>query len=1232
LNLLWGHPLRILFATVFVTVCCCLVPCVRADDPETRFLAGLRERRYFDTAVEYLDGLSSADSRTAVLFEVRDLEKGITFQQMAGLSRLPEERETLLDQADAAYRKFLKEHPGHKQEAAASFSLGELVLERAKTRIWQAEGSSDSDEKKAHQKAARQRIDEAEKIFQQAFNGYQKQYKAFPPFVDEAADPETFRKRQEAESWYLKASFSLCRCMYERGQTWPPDSDERMQILEKSRSLFDEIYKSRRNNPVGLHARLMMGKCFQEQGDLSNALGIYSEVLSQTSPHPSVRTLKTVALHYRLTCLNIAEKPDHQVVLQEAADWIRNSDNASELSTMAGLGIQWEKAVAEEKLSDDRNVDESQKNILKRQALEDSLMIARYPGPLREPAIAMSRRLKSALGETDKEPKSFNDAFDRAREMIEQIQKLNSAADAEPDATAKKQKLTELDLHLNEVGRLLRLALDLREDDTDAKAVAQAKYLMSFILYRQRKNYDAVIMATHCMTRERTADPETAENASEIAVSAGVQAWNDAPADDREFEVTLLRDTCLKVLELYPNSSRASHARIRLGRIYQQMQNPEEAVRWYQMVPESDEKFAEAQIGAGQTLWAAWTTRMQQSRASGASETTGASSTDAATAELDALKTQAEKHLTTGLKLMREKSGDDEIPSDEVVAAEVSLAGLLNVNGDFPQCISRLTSGGKRSVISLIRVSDSEKRPAAGIRSPSFAALTLRLLLRAYVGTQQIDEALRTMNQLKTIGGQEVTAVYTQLGLELQEELQRLRQAKDTKRLKEVQTSFEQFLAKVYEQRDAKNYNSLLWISETYFGLGQGVSKDPVAASAYYEKAASTYQQILDGKLAPEDTVTAIRLRLARCRRAQNKYAEAFTIVKETLQKTPLAVDAQMEAASVLSDWGSSGQPDRMKEAIQGVRGTEGELVVWGWLNIAKRLQQKLSQDSSPEFLERFLEARYQLSNTRRRAAAGGGPDAEPQLRAALAELAAFTRIDPNISTTWWEKFDRLYQDIQKDLKQTPRPLERMALTGKAGIGDSPAADAAAVSSDIPNGVAGAPSETTAVSEHTAPSTAQQPTSQASTPAIQNPSSGPKTSTGSESALLPVLVGSLGVGLLGGFYFLMRKPRRRTRAAALAVVTREPPSFENIEFRSGAPTLSFPVTPVRTKSTTATTTAKPAPATKKTGAALPEGQPAPARRPAADQRTQGDQPPASADRPRRPRPPKQPPNPPQESV
>ena len=1059
-----------------------------AEEPIIPFIEGLRERGYYDTAVEYIDVTSQRGDIAADLKAQLDLERGIILQQKGSASRIPEDREKAFSDSELALRKFITEHPEHAQAALANSMLGELLFERARSLIWKTTEIESAEERRPLQDSARTLIDQAKDIFQKAQDQYKVAYEAFPKFIDESRDEEEYKKRQEAEAKYLRAWFNLVRCTYERGQTFDKGTEERKTTLIEAADLFDKIHTSRRTNQIGLHARLMMGKCFQEQDDLGRALGIYNEMLSHKSENPAVEILKGIAQHYRLICLNDPQKNDYRLAIQEAAAWLQANRQLS--TTQSGLGILWEKAIAEEKLGGTRDLEEKEKESILRAAMNDAAQVGKYPGPYKDPASAMSRRLNLVLGEKNREPRDFSTAFERARGMIAQIQQLNDDVSKAADDNERAQRKSAFDNHLTEVGRLLQLSLDLRETDSDAKAVAQARYLLSFVLLRQGKALDAMILASYCFEHDAKADPDTALNATEIAMAAAVAAWNQAPGKDRDFETRALRDICEKILELYPQSSRGGEARMRLGSVYRTMNQPVEGAKWYLQVPETDPQYASARINAGQSYWSAWTLATAKAAANPEGQLTPA-------ADLVTWKTEARNLLTQGIQVTRVKIGEAAKPTEELTAAEVSLASIMNLDGEFPGTNERLTKGAENSVVAAIEVPEGTARPEEGVQSKSFAGLTYRLLLRAYVGTQQIDQALQTMTKLEKVGGEDILAAYTQLGIELQDELKRLKQSGENDRLAQVRSSFEMFLQKVYESRDKSDYNSLLWIGETYYGLGQGVAGDPGASAGYYSKAGDAYSEILNGGLANAGSKSAVQLRLARCRRQQKQFPEAMQIVEEILGQNAMTLDAQFEAAHILTDWGAENEPAKFTEAIQGKKDAAGKATaVWGWSQLARRLQQISAKDPAGELRGRFVDARYELSNSRRRFAMASEADSDKQRKAAMAEITSFVQAVRDLDEVSFARFDRLYQDLQADSGQAPTPLERILAT------ETSEALPPETASTTPNAPTVSP-------ETTQPVTVAEPDG--------------------IGWLLPVLGLSLCLGLAGGFFVFLRKPRHKVR-------------------------------------------------------------------------------------------------------
>ncbi len=112
-----------------------------ADEPHAEFLEGLRSRGFFDTALEQLEILRTRGDIPKAFADTLDLERGITYREMGTASRIPEDREQALGQAELALKKFTSEHGDHPRAAFANFELGQLLLERARSILWDSESS-----------------------------------------------------------------------------------------------------------------------------------------------------------------------------------------------------------------------------------------------------------------------------------------------------------------------------------------------------------------------------------------------------------------------------------------------------------------------------------------------------------------------------------------------------------------------------------------------------------------------------------------------------------------------------------------------------------------------------------------------------------------------------------------------------------------------------------------------------------------------------------------------------------------------------------------------------------------------------------------------------------------------------------------------------------------------------------------------------------------------------------
>lgn len=1052
-----------------------------AQEPVEKFLNALRERGYFDTAIDYIDQQQQNPTLPDELKQSLGYERAMTLLEMSRRSRTSAAKAKSLFDAQAALEAFANVYTRHPLAAKANSQLANILFERARTAIWQSESPPAGETKQSLRNEARDLVKQARQIYQKAHDLSKTKLDGLPRPAQQDGDKDVKAAYDAALSSVISSQLGLAQCTYQEGQTHERGSKERENKLLKAAEDFRKIHEEYRRWQGGLTARLWQAKCYEELDDIARALGIYNEVLSHGDGDPAIRELKTLALRFRLICLNHEKKKDYQLVVVKADEWL--SDKSSNTRSENGVGIRWQKARAHDLYGQGLASENPERERQLRLAMSDATEVSRFESPYKDVAMGMIQRLKAELGDRQGPPKDFDTAYGLATSTIKKVPTLKTAASSAKKQEDRQKAAEDLRLALTRTDELLTTALHLATEKTDQTDVLQARYLLSYVKLEQRRSFDAIVLAQHVMTYGAKDEPETAMNAAEVAWVACVQAYNAAGADNAA-ELEMLEWISNETVRQWPDSERANEARMSLGMIYRNAGRPEDASRLYNEVPKAAGQYGEAQLKAGQTWWEA---AMKASRSGSLDEEEAA--------RIKTMTDSAEKHIRAGLQAMTNPAGS---PPPTVTAAKLSLAQILNSRSAFAETIKILTEGNQ-SVVKEITVPEGTPRPTEGIKSKNFASLAYQVLQRAYIGTQDIDRALAAMSEMEKIGGPD-TQIYVQLGQELEREIERLKTQNDAERLSQLRTSFEKFLSKVFERKDRQNYNSLIWVAETYRGLGQGMSDDPAAAGNYFERAAASYKQIIDKGLVDETRKTTVELRLVGCRRAVKDFEGAMRMLREVLKQHPRDMNAQFEAAYILKDWGKTGQPDKLNEAIAG----SADKSIWGWLSLGERLR-------NPNYRDKYFEARFAMVETRRDFALLGEPGKKtPRLNQAVRDIEFIVSTQGEFEEPWWGKFDSLYQTLQRDLgSTTPTPLEKPEQIAAAPVvEEKPSPDPVdVVKADIPD-----------------PTEAKEP----------------------EGIGFLGLAIALPIALLAvaGMWFAMSKPRKKS--ASVVLINEPAPSFDGI--------------------------------------------------------------------------------------
>ena len=76
----------------------------------------------------------------------------------------------------------------------------------------------------------------------------------------------------------MQAQLNLAVIEYEYAQSYDRESKEFKDTLTGAVKKFEDVYTRYRGWLAGLYARMWMGKCFEEMGDIRKAVGFYEEL------------------------------------------------------------------------------------------------------------------------------------------------------------------------------------------------------------------------------------------------------------------------------------------------------------------------------------------------------------------------------------------------------------------------------------------------------------------------------------------------------------------------------------------------------------------------------------------------------------------------------------------------------------------------------------------------------------------------------------------------------------------------------------------------------------------------------------------------------------------------------------------------------------------------------------------------------------------------------------------
>lgn len=1004
-------------AIVALMVLAFALPAV-AEEPYRQFLDELYRRRMFDVAMTYLDSLRESrlvdeDVKTAIPFN-----EGLTLIEGAKYERDVPTRLDNLTKAQEKLTAFVQAHPDHPLSSTANLRLGDVVLIRAQANLQLADSASKTTaEKDALRSEAREQFKEAEEVFSTAEAKFQAEYDAFPNFID-SQDTEQKEAKAQARENLILSMLSVGRVIYEASKAYAPNSGEYKAHLKRAAAEFEDAFKQWRRTPAGLYARMNQGRCLQDLGDTKQALSYYGELLVQPDEPQVFRDLKAKVLQLAMECWNSDQEKQYTETITKGEEWLQNA-RGNEDRTPEGLAIRWRVAMAYDHRASELPDKDPQKSRELKAAVDHATVVSDMAGDFQVPARNYVARMRNV--DEDVEPTTFAEAKDAGRGALNAMQ----AASSKLQLAMSSGEQAEIDTLREELATARQsardyynLALSLRDEETAIEDVNQVRYYLCFLNYQEERFYDAAVLGS--FIARNYPQSSFALKCAQVTLAAYVRAYNALPADERAFEAEQMAEIAAYMGQQWPGAPEASEAWMTLAEIAISEGNRQQAVDYLRNIPDDSPKRGQADLMAGRALWNLYLERSHDEAEPLPKE------------DAEALVAEAKAMLERGIKTMREADGGG-AANFRLLSAELSLAQIHVGSSEFDEAIE------------VLEIPDTGPLAMANARNPvvesgNFLIETYKVALRAYVGKKRMDDAKQMMTALdEVVSGSgdtsRLTQIYLSLGVELEDQVARLRNEGKQEELAEVLEGFKMFLQRISEQEQGNTFDSLSWVGDTFYRLGGGLDSGSTLsdeAKQYYEQAAKTYERLLKkatdepGFAPDENRVNGIRVRLARCDRRLGKYDSALERLLAVLKQKPMALDAQLEAAYNYQDWGAT-DPENYNKALAGSHryrpSPNGRIahLIWGWGRLAQLVQGK------EQFRSTYYEARYNVAECYYLLAmTQSGQERTQTLSKANQAITVLLRLggDDLGGPEWYAKYDRLLKQIQEASGEKPVGLK----------------------------------------------------------------------------------------------------------------------------------------------------------------------------------------------------------------
>ena len=742
---------------------------LQAEEPARQFLEALREQALFDLANYYLqqvenDPATPQEFRDTILFE-----QGLTLMAISRSESDFDSRQQRLDDAQKKFREFLTAHKNHDFAPKAKSQLANVLVERARVKIAEAERSKTPANKPALLKEARDFFEQALKEFEASQEGIAEKLESLPKTLDPQRDAKRIEYRDELRKDYVEVQMVQAVIMYEMSETAVEKKDKN-ELLKRAADKYGEIYTKYRRRLAGLYALLQQGKCYQEMGgekNIQEALSFYQELLEQPEDPLPFRILRTKTLVQAIQAWlheDLKEKKIDAAVLG-GGEWVTKiRPNENRDADWLELHYETARAVHVKLQNMDENAPD-RGNYLKEALRLVDHGIKYSDDPLKTKFLDLKAQLGGKIDTPDEkiDPKSFAEAYAAGVESWksitsgqQQLEILKRAAEKEKDE-AKKAELNQqvedakkamVDSRFQAI-EYFRKALGFVEEETSLDEVNFARFYLCSLHWTQQDYPEAAVYGEYLARYH--AGHRTSKYTAIYARASYQNLYNIAKADEdakadqllaaeqegaaeedlarlqEELETAKSRTEFASngvvrvsklMLDKWPGEPEAEETLLVLIKFMVLQKNIDEARKYLEMVPAESKTRGEAEITTGQAMWSTYLSEMRPARE---------------------METQI---VELNRKIKAWEGGEEPPEGESIVAAKQKIGDLQGKIDNLTQQLNPLKIESQQTLkngIERMQQAEIDKTLAAAVAT----------LCRIYVEADQAQDAIALMEDPK---------------------------------------------------------------------------------------------------------------------------------------------------------------------------------------------------------------------------------------------------------------------------------------------------------------------------------------------------------------------------------------------------------------------------------------------------------------------------------------------------